>query len=109
MVLTHANLIANIDGATQAGGFNENDTSLSWMPLTHDMGLIGFHLVMFANRVHSNLMPTELFVRRPLLWLSIASQQRATITVLAELRLSPLPQGAGRALAREPGSLAPCG
>ena len=49
------------------------------MPLTHDMGLIGFHLIMFANRVHMNLMPTELFVRRPLLWLQIASQQRATI------------------------------
>ncbi len=32
-------------------GFNENDISLSWMPLTHDMGLIGFHLVMFANRI----------------------------------------------------------
>jgi acyl-CoA synthetase (AMP-forming)/AMP-acid ligase II/aryl carrier-like protein len=79
VVLSHANLIANIDGSTQAAGFNENDVSLSWMPLTHDMGLIGFHLVMFANRVHSHLMPTELFVRRPLLWLSIASQRRATI------------------------------
>src|SRR6185369_5732132 len=56
-----------------------NDVSLSWMPLTHDMGLIGFHLIMFANRVHVNLMPTELFVRRPLLWLQIAAQQRATI------------------------------
>jgi len=80
VVLTHANLIANIDGSTQVAGFNENDVSLSWMPLTHDMGLIGFHLVMFANRVHSHLMPTELFVRRPLLWLSIASQIRCTIT-----------------------------
>ncbi len=79
VVLTHANLIANIDGSTQAGGFNESDTSLSWMPLTHDMGLIGFHLVMFANRVHAHLMPTELFVRRPLLWLAIASQHKATI------------------------------
>ncbi len=80
MVLTHANLIANIDGSTQVAGFNENDVSLSWMPLTHDMGLIGFHLVMFANKVHSHLMPTELFVRRPLLWLGIASQIRCTIT-----------------------------
>jgi acyl-CoA synthetase (AMP-forming)/AMP-acid ligase II/aryl carrier-like protein len=79
VVLTHANLIANIDGSTQAAGFNEHDVSLSWMPLTHDMGLIGFHLVMFANKVHAHLMPTELFVRRPLLWLGIASQQRATI------------------------------
>ncbi len=79
VVLTHANLIANWIGSTQMGGFNENDVSLSWMPLTHDMGLIGFHLIMFANRVHMNLMSTELFVRRPLLWLQIAAQQHATI------------------------------
>ena len=50
------------------------------MPLTHDMGLIGFHLVHVRQpRAHAHLMPTELFVRRPLLWLQIAAQQRATI------------------------------
>jgi acyl-CoA synthetase (AMP-forming)/AMP-acid ligase II/acyl carrier protein len=79
VVLTHGNIIANWRGSTEAAGFNENDVSLSWMPLTHDMGLIGFHLVMFANRVHSHLMPTELFIRRPLLWLTLASRIRATI------------------------------
>jgi acyl-CoA synthetase (AMP-forming)/AMP-acid ligase II/acyl carrier protein len=79
VVLTHGNILANIYGATEAAGFNENDVSLSWMPLTHDMGLIGFHLVMFANRVHAHLMPTELFIRRPLLWLQLASRVRATI------------------------------
>jgi len=79
VVLTHANILANTYGATEAAGFNENDVSLSWMPLTHDMGLIGFHLVMFANRVHAHLMPTELFIRRPLLWLQLASRVRATI------------------------------
>jgi len=50
------------------------------MPLTHDMGLIGFYLMQFASRVHINLMPTELFVRRPLLWLQAAAKKRATIT-----------------------------
>jgi acyl-CoA synthetase (AMP-forming)/AMP-acid ligase II/acyl carrier protein len=79
VVLTHGNLLANTWGSTEVCGFNENDVSLSWMPLTHDMGLIGFHLVMLANRVHTHLMPTELFVRRPLLWLSFASRVRATI------------------------------
>jgi acyl-CoA synthetase (AMP-forming)/AMP-acid ligase II/acyl carrier protein len=49
------------------------------MPLTHDMGLIGMHIYMFANRVHQHLMPTELFVRRPLLWLTFASRKRATV------------------------------
>jgi acyl-CoA synthetase (AMP-forming)/AMP-acid ligase II/acyl carrier protein len=79
VVLTHGNILANTYGATQAGGFTENDVSLSWMPLTHDMGLIGFHLVMFVNRVHTHLMPTELFIRRPLLWLTFAARVRATI------------------------------
>ncbi|HUL17860.1 MAG TPA: non-ribosomal peptide synthetase [Steroidobacteraceae bacterium] len=79
VVLTHANLIANTRGSTEVAHFGEDDVSLSWMPLTHDMGLIGFHLVMFANRVHAHLMPTELFVRRPLLWLTLAARVRATI------------------------------
>jgi acyl-CoA synthetase (AMP-forming)/AMP-acid ligase II/aryl carrier-like protein len=80
VVLTHANLMQHGSAVTAAAGFNERDVSLSWMPLTHDMGLIGFHLVMFHNRVEMHLMPTELFVRRPLLWLEIASRTRTTIT-----------------------------
>jgi acyl-CoA synthetase (AMP-forming)/AMP-acid ligase II/acyl carrier protein len=79
VVLTHGNILANIYGCSEAAGFTEDDVSLSWMPLTHDMGLIGFHLVMFANRVHAHLMPTELFIRRPLLWLAFATRVRASI------------------------------
>ncbi|MHB1871365.1 MAG: non-ribosomal peptide synthetase [Steroidobacteraceae bacterium] len=79
VVLSHGNILANARGATEVAGFNERDVSLSWMPLTHDMGLIGFHLVMFFNRVHAHLMPTELFIRRPLLWLELASRVRASI------------------------------
>jgi len=79
VVLTHRNVIANWRGTTAAAGFNERDVSLSWMPLTHDMGLIGKHIIMFANRIENHLMPTELFIRRPLLWLKFASERRATI------------------------------
>lgn len=79
VVLTHRNIVANARGATIAGGFNERDVSLSWMPLTHDMGLIGKHLFMFANRIENYLMPTELFIRRPLLWTKFASDKRATV------------------------------
>jgi acyl-CoA synthetase (AMP-forming)/AMP-acid ligase II/acyl carrier protein len=79
IVLTHRNLIANLRSTTAAAGFNERDVSLSWMPLTHDMGLIGKHIFMFANRIENHLMPTELFIRRPLLWPKFASERRATI------------------------------
>jgi acyl-CoA synthetase (AMP-forming)/AMP-acid ligase II/acyl carrier protein len=79
VVLTHRNILANCQGVSEVSRFTEDDVSVSWMPLTHDMGLIGFHIFMFANRLHQHLMPTELFVRRPLLWLTFASQKRATI------------------------------
>jgi acyl-CoA synthetase (AMP-forming)/AMP-acid ligase II len=79
VLLTHANVMANIRGVSMAARFDEKDVSLSWMPLTHDMGLIGFHLIMFANRIHAHLMPTELFVRRPLLWLQLAARVRASV------------------------------
>ncbi|MGH8232251.1 MAG: AMP-binding protein, partial [Steroidobacteraceae bacterium] len=79
VVLTHANLLANIRGVSQVAGLNSDDISLSWMPLTHDMGLIGFHLMLLANGAASHLMPTELFVRRPLLWLQTATRVRASL------------------------------
>lgn len=79
VVLTHANILANGRGAGGFCGFNTDDVPLSWMPLTHDMGLIGFHIFMFMHRMNVHLMPTELFIRRPLLWLQLASRKRATI------------------------------
>jgi len=79
VVLTHRNILANCRGVSEVAGFTADDVSISWMPLTHDMGLIGFHIFMFANRLHQYLMPTELFVRRPLLWMTFADRKRATI------------------------------
>ena len=79
VVLTHANLLANCEGATAGAGFCDRDISLSWMPLTHDMGLIGFHIYLLANRVQIHHMATELFIRRPVLWMQLASRLRATL------------------------------
>jgi acyl-CoA synthetase (AMP-forming)/AMP-acid ligase II/acyl carrier protein len=80
VVLTHGNLIANWQGAAAANRFTADDITLSWMPLTHDMGLIGMHIFMLGSQMQVHHMPTELFVRRPLLWLQFAAQIGATIT-----------------------------
>src|SRR5688572_5134927 len=80
VVLTHRNIITNTRGAGEASRWNENDVNLTWMPLTHDMGLIGMHIMMFAYRMQLNVMPTELFIRRPLLWMTFASRKGATVT-----------------------------
>lgn len=79
VVLTHKNILTNINAIIEGANFTPKDVSLSWMPLTHDMGLIGFHLNMLVCGISHYLMPTDLFVRRPLLWLSKVSEKRANI------------------------------
>ncbi len=77
--LTHANILANIRAISAAAGISADDATLSWMPLSHDMGLIGFHLVPLYNRLEQVLMDTELFIRRPALWLEYAASLGATL------------------------------
>lgn len=77
--LSHANLLANLNAITRAAAIGDRDVTFSWMPLSHDMGLIGFHLVPLANGLEQVLMDSELFVRRPALWLQRASEQGATL------------------------------
>lgn len=79
VMLTHRNLMANIAMIIEGAAFTDQDSALSWMPLSHDMGLIGFHLTQLAAGIEHAIMRTELFARRPLLWLDLASQRRCTV------------------------------
>ncbi len=76
--LTHRNLCTNVRAIVEGTGWNEDDISLSWMPLTHDMGLIGYHLSVLAAGMNHAVMDTNAFVRRPLLWMIKANELRAT-------------------------------
>jgi acyl-CoA synthetase (AMP-forming)/AMP-acid ligase II/acyl carrier protein len=76
--LTHYNLTTNIRAIIEGTEWTSADQSLSWMPLTHDMGLIGFHLSVLAAGMNHAVMDTSVFVRRPLLWMSKASELGAT-------------------------------
>jgi acyl-CoA synthetase (AMP-forming)/AMP-acid ligase II len=49
------------------------------MPLTHDMGLIGFHVNMLVYGMSQYIMSTDLFSRRPLLWMQKVNEKRASI------------------------------
>ena len=101
VLLTHRNLCANIASIHEAGAYTDRDVTLSWMPLSHDMGLIGFHLNMLAAGAAHAIMRTELFARRPLLWLELASRMKATVLCspnfgyqhyLKQYELKPRPQ-----------------
>ncbi|MGQ7844299.1 non-ribosomal peptide synthetase [Granulosicoccus sp. 3-233] len=79
VVLTHRNLLTNLRSIVSSSGMTPTEHQFSWMPLTHDMGLIGFHLTpVFMDNNHS-LMPTDVFVRRPGAWLDEAVLAGATV------------------------------
>jgi len=79
VMVTHRNLITNMRAIGAAASYKQGDSLLSWMPLSHDMGLIGFHLNPLFSGLPQYLMPTPLFVRRPALWLDIASRDKITV------------------------------
>ena len=57
----------------------DGDRGLSWLPFYHDMGLVGFFLMPMACQCSVDIMSPRDFARRPLLWLSLIAQNRATI------------------------------
>ncbi len=78
VVLTHRNLLSNTGAIRNRSGITGRDAALSWMPLTHDMGLICFHLSSLLAGIPQYIMPTALFIRRPVLWLEQASRHGIT-------------------------------
>jgi len=56
------------------------DSGVSWLPLYHDMGLIGCVLPALEHPGTLTLIPPELFVARPAVWLRAISRYRATIS-----------------------------
>ena len=79
VVLSHENIMINLNALAIGADYRPGDISLSWMPLTHDLGLLGFHLNMLLVDISQCLMPTDLFSRRPVLWLEKASELKATV------------------------------
>jgi fatty-acyl-CoA synthase len=79
--LTQANVMANIRAAAQGCGLTHDDVLVSWLPLYHDMGLIGGWLMPFYFGVPTVLMSPMAFLSRPLRWLHALSEYRATCSV----------------------------
>lgn len=79
VILTHRNLITNLNAVCDCFQMNDEDVSLSWMPLTHDMGLICVFLSNAYYGIRQAIMPPALFVKRPALWLKKAAEHRATL------------------------------
>ena len=79
ITLTHKNLVTNISAIAKGLDLQSDDIGISWMPLTHDMGLIGTHMTLFSYGLSQIVMDTDLFIKKPLMWLQQTSKYRASI------------------------------
>ncbi len=83
VMVTHASLVANCRGI-----INESlqlrpdlgETAVSWLPLYHDMGLIGFVIAPILYTIPTVLIPTLRFIKRPSVWLDTIHRHRGTVT-----------------------------
>ena len=81
VVITAANLAANVDAMGKALALTPADRVVSWLPLYHDMGLIGGLLAPAAHGAICWLLSPLEFVLRPVSWVQAVSEARATLTV----------------------------
>lgn len=78
--LTHGNLMANLTRIAQGFGTSAVDISVTWLPLYHDMGLIGGILQPIFAAIETTLLAPAQFLQRPLTWLEAISSTGATIS-----------------------------
>jgi 1-acyl-sn-glycerol-3-phosphate acyltransferase len=80
VVLTHANLLANIRAIGEAVELGPSDVGVSWLPLYHDMGLIGAWLTLLHFGVPLAVMSPLAFLTRPERWLKAFQKYGGTIS-----------------------------
>jgi 1-acyl-sn-glycerol-3-phosphate acyltransferase len=80
VILTHANLLANIRAWGKACAFTPEDVAVSWLPLYHDMGLIGAWLGSLYHGGLLVLMSPLDFLARPERWLQAIHRHRGSMT-----------------------------
>src|SRR3569832_815079 len=81
VILTHANLLANIRAMGEAVAVRpDKDVFVSWLPLYHDMGLIGACLGSLYYGMPLVLMSPLTFLARPTRWLRAIHRHRATLS-----------------------------
>ena len=78
---TQLSVMSNCRAITQAGlQVNGEDRATSWLPLYHDMGLIGFMIAPLASQLSVDYLDPQDFTRRPISWLRLISEHRGTLS-----------------------------
>lgn len=80
IMLTHKNILTNHAAIGVGLDISDTDVFTNWMPLYHDMGLIGYHILpVFCQTNHFLIDPID-FVKKPSIWLDVMDKVKCTIT-----------------------------
>lgn len=80
VIITHSNIMSNLDLQKKGFGLNEEDILAHWLPPYHDMGLVGAIMQpMFLGQKCILMSPIQ-FIKRPVSWLKMISDHRATVS-----------------------------
>jgi len=78
---TQSSVCANCHGITKYGlELVESDRATSWLPLYHDMGLIGFMIAPMVSQMSVDYIDPQDFTRRPISWLQLISDHKGTVS-----------------------------
>ena len=80
VIIKHENIVSNNLASIKRFDCTNKDSMLSWMPLTHDMGLIALHIIPFVVKMNQYIMPTMDFLKSPLDWMECISKNKITLT-----------------------------
>jgi fatty-acyl-CoA synthase len=81
VMISHRALLANAYMIGERVGMSPRDTGVSWLPLFHDMGLVGALMTSLYWHYPLLLMPAEAFLMHPRRWLQRVTELRATLSV----------------------------
>lgn len=76
--ITHGNIAANVESIREGFGFHPDTVMVSWLPLFHDMGLIGSVVSPMYVGFHCVLMAPAAFLKNPMIWLDAITRYRGT-------------------------------
>lgn len=78
--ITHGNLWANITGMCQAAALDGRDVMVSWLPLFHDMGMVGFLTLPMCRGIELVKATPVDFLASPLTWMELIAGYGGTVT-----------------------------
>lgn len=79
VAISHGNILANVVGIKHAQNMSDDERMSTWLPLFHDMGLVGTVLFSFCNGYTLFIMTPTQFVKRPAIWLRGMAENNCTI------------------------------